>query len=360
MFLLKNTGYLLKESLNQPVRNEREEIARCIKCTPRQVAEYYKNKRFPPIVKLKLKHQLKEQGIDISTDIPKGSACAYGWLHLSQKLLTEEFKFLPKTMKLIQQLAMQDIAFLRTQEAFKPIYRLDLYKAYLLEQVIPFYDINPENLKEKISRATNLGELEPIKFDLFVESFLFLLAHAEAEFLLQDKTDLSILGMHIPKTGQQIDAPIKLFFIIWLKTIGLDRKSFLSGKYQYDAEETDEDDFDLFLDEEGMSSDALAKQFQRYFNEGIKPKWATIDKWAKELYPIASKKADLKMSEDGYAAQIKFIFGGVLVLDRLFEEGMNVYPEERLLQIMSTYHGRFEKHFSAMDMEVGETPTPIS
>jgi hypothetical protein len=192
---------------------------------------------------------------------------------------------------------------------------------------------------------------------------LFLLAHAEAELLDSKKVDFSILAMHIPKAGQPLDSPIKLFFIIWMETLGLDRKKMLSGEYlHWGSEENDDSSEDETVDDdikEAMSTDALAKQFQRYFNKGTKPKWLTIDKWANDLRPIASNKQS-RIGAEGYTAAAKFIYGGVLILNQLFEEGLKVYPEERLLQILSTYEEHVEKHFTSMKKGADETSTPRS
>lgn len=356
MFLLLSVETLLSDILKLPFKTQvYEELSKITGRTTRQVSEYFRKKKVPPVPGMKIDYWLEDQGVDFLDDLPAGADTAVGWKSLvtvaGRKNSSSDF--LPKTLALIGELAERDLTILRGYRVANPDNRFDLCKGHILKDFLPFFLDEPKESASKIEAVENVEQLEKyIPWLLFV-STLSLLAHAEAEYLLAYSQDqMSVLAKCLPVPEEHETSPSVLFFTRWLKTISLDKVSFVEEMLGYFGEVgVDEDSLE---DERPLKNrDALVKQIQRYLSQGKKPKWSTFEQWTEGLYLQAVETQGRDEGHDAYGMHMKDIYGGVLILDMLYEEGGKFFQRETLLAIMATYQEFFDRHLIALKERVG-------
>jgi len=355
-----STNVLLGEILKLPYWSVvYKEFAKVTDRSTRQVSDYFRKKDFSLGSELKIKRWLKEQGIEFFDDLPSGAGTAASWMGLAYMIQKNSQTFLPKTIKMLQELAEKDITLLRSYKGVSQEDRLQLYKKYLKKEVVPFCCDNPEESIVLLDQVEKLDHLHQFLPRLFVENTLHLLAHAEAEYLLDNFQDhSSVLANCVPSVDDTSTTPSKQFFVRWMNSLHLDRKGILKEMFKA-AEESGISDEDWESnDDEMMTYEALEKQIQRYLKEGKRPTLETISTWAKGLYWKSTETQGRDEGYEHYSAAITEIYSGILVLDRLFEEGKKRFQHEDLCQIMGTYQNRFDSHLAAMKKGAEKMSTP--
>ncbi len=360
MFLMLSVDDLLDEILKRSYQSAvYEQVAKVTGRSTRQVSDYFQKKKFPLGSELKINRWLNESGINFPDDPPHGADSAVSWMVLADTIQKSSPTFLPKTFRLIHELAEKDVALLRSRKKSAPEDYLILYKEYLKNEVAPFSCDNLEDSIVQFDNVETLDELHRLLPGLLLENILHLLAHAEAEYILAYFQDhRSVLAKCIPSERDASTSPSIHFFTKWMKALNLERKGILDemlGHYGESGLSSEKDDS---LDEESISRAAMEKQIQRFLNEGKNPPTlATVDKWAKGLYWRASEIQCRDEGHEKYSDAIKDIYSGVLILDKLFKEGQRFFNQKDLLQIMSNYQNRFDRHMSAMKKEVDTAST---
>lgn len=359
MFLFFGVDILLGDILGLPFKTLMyEETAKITGLTSRQVSESFRKKSFSFRAEKKINLWLHEQGVNYLHDLIVGSDVAVGWKNFVKAQQKNSSFFLPKTLTLISELAEKDLSLLRELEGMPSAKRFYRCKTHIVKDVLPFYFEDPREIIEKIEKAENVEQLIKYLPWLMFVSTLYLLAYAEAEYLLTySNNQTSVLVKCLPISAEIDTSPSQIFFSQWLKTINLDKNSFVEEMIGHYGEIDPTGDL---IDDEpnGINKEALEKQVQRYLGKGKTPKWATLEHWAKGLYWKAAEIQGREEGHDAYASLVMDVYGGVLILDKLYEEGGKLFQRDKLLLIMATYREFFVRHLVVLKEGAGNLPAP--
>ncbi|WP_321531991.1 hypothetical protein [uncultured Desulfuromonas sp.] len=355
MFLMLSVGALFDDFWKVPYKTQlHKDIAKMAGCSPRRVSDCLSKKRFSYASERKIRDFLKDQDVDLFDNFSSPPEAAISWMVFSQRVKKENssLPFLPKTLGLIENLASRDLAFQKLLEGNSCESRLSFYKQYLIDEVVPFYCDDLEGSIAQIEKVETIDQIRKLLPGLLFEGVLHLLSYAESEYLFSHCLDhRSVLVRTLPNDGNSEISPSMRFFKLWTKSLGLNsRKDILEAMFIdfYEDGISDEDE----SEQDFISSDALEKQIQRYFNEGKRASFETIGKLAKGLYATAAEVQKRDEDLEDYMTSMKDVYAGVLVLDRLLEEGKKYFREYDLFELMGTYQSRFDKHMEFMKKEV--------
>ena len=363
MFLMVSVEILIDDFLGLPFRTRvYGEFSKVTERSTRQVSECFRKKSFSYSSEKKIQAWLEDHDIEFLDGFPVGADVAAGWAGLANAALKLPSVFLPRTHKLIQNLVQKDISFHKRLHDEPQKSHLIFYKQYLEDEVIPFYCNDVEGSIDQLDSAETLDQMRQLLPGLLFESVLHLLAHAESEYLLAYCSDYdSVLAKTLSGDADMSLSPSKQFFNRWMKTLGLDgdgkKKEIIACMF------ADFDEAGISAEEDGseslMTSVALEKQIQRYLNNGDRAKLDIVGKWAKGLYWKASEVQGRNEGCDDYSGAMMEIYGGVLILDKLCEEGEKIFRKQDLQDIMQTYQDRFNTHLVEMKKEVAEMTTSL-
>jgi hypothetical protein len=327
------------------------ELSKITGRTERQTSEYVRKKVLPLGSYLKMRSFMSDDGLIFKDDeLVFGAEISLSWKGFLHRVRKENPTLIPETFNLIQKLSEKDFYFVQGIQGKSKDERQEAYKTYLINEVVPTYCLEPTSTTQQITETNDIFEAKGLLVKIFFEGVLYLLSHAEAEYLLTTcVNNTSILAKCIPaKDNGVILSPSQKFFALWMQALKLEPKDVMHEMLDIFGE-TGIADQDIEPDDgESMSRDAIHMQIRRYVKNGALPSWKTLEKWSKGLFTRAIEIQGREETREEYSQLTMDIYGGIRILDLLFHDGKAFFQEDDLLKLLSTYAARYEVNLAAI------------
>ncbi len=349
MYLTITPEILLEDFLGIKYRNAvTVGLSLAADLSTRQIQTYLKRKSFPPAISRKLEYQFREQGFNLPDEIyDQRYETPISWKMFLESIQKKEDDFLPRTYHLIYEFADKDISFIKQIQPLSLDDRFSAYRRYLADEIVPLYCLEPSSVGDLVQKSRNDKEIKKPLYRIFLESVLHLLSFAESEYMgLYSSDHESILSKVIPARGADgaIDSPSSIFFQKWMKSLQLAPDEFVQEMVDHFGEAGISDDEGGGNNSDAISKEGLEKSLSQYLKKGKYPSWARVDRFGKGLHARAMEVQGRKDSHVDYCLQLKDIYGGVRIMDKLYHAACEIISEAEVLKIISTYPTRYAMH----------------
>lgn len=359
--LLPPLEFLFKACLNWDMAKQgRLELARIVGRGEPCVRGWQRKKRFPPFAIEKLLGHFENNGsVGFSRELANlwsepilaGNEAMQNWRIFCLGCIEQEDFLWLQTVKEILSFSTQWTAMYSAAQESPLESRFGVFKEFLGTVVGPKFGL-PMELSEEIQGSSDWDGLRPALTWLVVESFLYFMSLAEAEYIEKcflDKGSIVAKKMLPKMKDEKVQSPVKLFFDSFfdrlvergfystLDEIAQRMPRILPGDEKVRVGERKKKTIDYY---------SGRRELSRAKYEGKAPSLETFRAWIEVLIPAAAYPDACDPEGEKQAMFDAFVVARIL--DKFFREIQVDVPAEQLIEQFGRYEAWYHYHRSVL------------